>query len=220
MKCLKVGMLKEGKRPARPRRAPTEARGPFSLGVSDPCVPAPRAAQTRKSLHASQVGPLLPGAPPFRLSHAPCTRVYGRLTAPLLRGTRGRHRKFRIKDALENPDPTWALESWLGPLGKALLLGRGPWSTLGGVGFSFLGQHFSGLPFIPFLLDLLRLMTLAQVHLGGCVCVCACACVFLPFCNFRGSWWKFLHIRFYGSGPWNLSRRGRRQEKRCVLKIV
>lgn len=80
MKCLKVGMLKEGKRPARPRRAPTEARGPFSLGVSDPCVPAPRGGTDRK------VSARIPGGAP-----APWGAPLSSLTRTLHAGLRPPH---------------------------------------------------------------------------------------------------------------------------------
>ena len=48
------------------------------------------------------------------------------------------------------------------------------------------------------------------------VCLCVCLCVsFLPPLS-RG---QFLQISFYDEGPWDPSRHGRRQEKKCVLMI-
>lgn len=81
MKCLKVGMLKEGKSPTSATRGHAEAQAPGELTFPGEAqtpreMPAssgraPRAAPRHRSLPAAQVKALSPGLP----SHPPCRRV-------------------------------------------------------------------------------------------------------------------------------------------------
>lgn len=120
MKCLKVGMLKEGKRPAQSRCALAEAWAPCSRGVSR--VPASLSPGWCRPLdvsaHIPNKDPVPGGHPPLLLPHTHPSQRFTAASELHSEGRCGASGSFG-----KNRDPTWAPKSWLGPLGEAVLSG-------------------------------------------------------------------------------------------------
>lgn len=137
MKCLKVGMLKEGKSPPLGTRGQAEARVPASSpspgeahppgDASKPWTYSPGSAQTQVSPCSPGEGPV-PGvaiSPTLQADVQPpslCRALHNLGSGVWEAGGW----KFSTKGSLGNHSPTRPLESWLGAAGKGSLQEQAP----------------------------------------------------------------------------------------------